>query len=129
MKTNGFQHNAQQQRRLGKSARTIAAAAVRAGLRVMASAARSACPGEIRQEIGSRLVKGGDTIVRGKVGLEVGAGQRAPQPHGHFLALGTKYIVARQFLRNAFASAMPAAMVAARRGAARKLSQLQKGSA
>jgi len=124
----GFKEAANQQRRLGKAARPIAATAVRSALSVLARAGRAAFPGTIRMEIGSRLVKGGDTIVRGKVGLGVGAGQQAPRPHGHFQALGTKYIVARQFLRNAFAQAMPSAMVAARRGAARKQSQLMKGS-
>ncbi|MBS0207231.1 MAG: hypothetical protein JSS49_30510, partial [Planctomycetes bacterium] len=88
--------------KLQRGAPSIASAAVGAGLAVLGNAATAASPGQIGLEIGRSRKRVG-LKVRGKVGLEVG-NATAARPHGHFLALGTKYIVARHFLRTAFES-------------------------
>lgn len=111
-------------RRIAKGANGVAGAAVNAGLNVMAASAKSASPGSISQEIGKRRGRSEQNIVRGVVGLGVGAAARIKNPHGHFLTAGTKYIVARHFIRRAFEASAASAFQAMKRAASRRLSKL-----
>lgn len=100
-------------RKFTPSHRAAAVSGVRSGLMVMSTAARLASPGGIAREIGFRLLAySGPLIVQGIVGLGVGAGGKAPRPHGFFLESGTKYIRARRFVRNAIAGARSSARTA-----------------
>lgn len=123
----GFAELDRNLQRLQQSALSIAGAAVAAGLGTLQRAGQDASPGTIKLEFGKRRKRVGTKVV-GKVGLEVGR-VRSKRPHGHFLTLGTKYIVARHFVRTAFESAVSRLQAVMQRAAARRMkSILEKGT-
>lgn len=106
----------------------IAAASVRAGVNVLASAARDAVPGTIKEEIGSYVRIEGNRV-RGAAGLMVfprnGRLVRGLRPHGVYLEKGTRYIAARHMIARALRAAQSRASTASQRVGVTKLSQLK----
>jgi hypothetical protein len=112
-----------------KGARRIGGAAINAGLEVLEPAIRSACPGHVADEVGSRRMRPSGMTVRGVVGLGAGGAEtHVDQPHGHFLALGTEFIQARPFVRDAIASSTPSVGAAMQQAASDALTQLAEAS-
>ena len=108
-----------------RGSKRIGGAMIRAGMRVIGGAMRSACPGSISAEIGSRRLPTAGNVLRGVVGLGVGGVQsRIENPHGHFLAAGTIFIRARPFIRNAIASSTGSAESAMQTAGAKALSKM-----
>ena len=112
---------------LSDSSVAVSRAAIGAGCSVLANACRAASPGTIKKECGWYLRTEGNRV-RGRAGLmqfpRPGDGQDGP--HGAYVTLGTKYIIARRFIENALKSARPQAIAAAKRAAERKISKLAK---
>ena len=113
---------------LEKQSKSVALAAVSAGLGVLASAAKQASPGTIRREVGRYIRSSGD-VVTGRAGLmqfpRPGDGQNGP--HGVYLDQGTKYIAARGLISSALRGASGRAKAAMKRAAERKIAKLASG--
>lgn len=109
------------------SGEQIAISASWAFVRVLKQAAVAAAIGGIKREVGGYVRKSGQEIVTrvGLLAIPV-RGQRGP--HGVFLELGTKYIVARHMISIAMDVALSRAMDAASSAAEKKInSLLRKG--
>ncbi len=113
-------------RRIAAGGKSVAAAGIGAGMGVMKSAAIAESPGAIGNEVGSRREKGDDTTVRGIVGLGVGGAAKVNDPHGHFQTAGTKYILARHFIRRAFESSVGRMFSAMHNASQRRLQKLAR---
>ena len=108
-----------------KSSHVLAKSALYAGLGTLASAAKNASPGSIKQETGFRVYKTADPP-KGYAGLirfpRRGDGQNGP--HGVYLELGTKFITARRFIATALRGAIPRALEAMRQAAERRVQRI-----
>ena len=108
-------------------AKRIAGAALRAGAAVLRNAIQSNSPGTIPREVGTRRLKNEGNTQGIVVGLGVArAESRVPRPHGHFLALGTRFITPRPFVRNAISSATSSVATAMKSAAEHALEQLKE---
>lgn len=105
----------------------LAAAAVGAGVKVIRSAGVMLSPGRVKLEWGSIRTRQGGRII-GYVGLGVG-GYRAKvkRAHGIYLNNGTPYVMARNFVQNAFNSSRSRAISAMKRAAKKRLQSMTGG--
>jgi hypothetical protein len=85
----GLHELAQSLKRMGYRGTAIARAGVGAGLSAARTAIKSAAPGDVKNEVGARMLKTEGHVVRGVVGLGVGGAAAAEKPHGHLIVLGT----------------------------------------
>lgn len=102
-------------------AEQVQKSATRAAAMVLASAARRAVPGTIKQEIGKYML---GTKARAGLLRFPQRGVRGRQPHGVFLDYGTKFIQPRRWVANALSAAQPQAEAAAQRAASRKIESI-----
>lgn len=113
--------------RLADNSQAVARASTAAGLSVLANACRQQSPGSVKEECGWFIRNDGERVW-GRAGLmrfpKQGDGQNGP--HGLFLTIGTRYIVARHFIENALRGAAPRARAAAKRAAERKIAKLAR---
>lgn len=94
-----------------RGARSVGGASLNAGLLALKSAVKDGCPGTIGDEVGSRRLRGSALVMEGVVGLGAGGAEKnVDNPHGHFLAAGTKNIEAEPFVRDAIDGATGAAL-------------------
>lgn len=124
----GLAQLASKLKRLAEAAPGIAARSVSSGVTVMEEAVQAECPGHIAREVGSSVSQGEKPeIIVGKVGLGVGRGSSAPQPHhGRFLTKGTKHIQARHFVQRALEGSVGRAFQAMKTTATEELNKLVK---
>lgn len=110
---------------MGQAGDSVSRVAVGAGCGVLAKACKAASPGSVKQECGWYIRRNSNGYF-GKAGLMQfpQRGQEGRGPHGLFLTIGTRHIVARHFIENALKSARGRAIAAARRAAHRKISRL-----
>lgn len=114
---------------LANSSQAVSRAAIGAGCSVLANACRAASPGSVKDECGWFLRTEGDRVW-GRAGLMrfPRPGDGPDGPHGAFLTLGTKYILARRFIETALKSSRQQAIAAAKRAAERKVAKLANQS-
>lgn len=123
---NGQSELSRKLKRLARGGPAIARSAVSAGLATMARAARKASPGAVKKEIGFYIRRKGDAVT-GRAGLmQYPHRNKGKGPHGLFLDIGTKYIVARHMITNALRESRPLAMKAAEKAARNKLNKILK---
>lgn len=110
---------------LEEHAPAIARAAVGAGLSTLAKAARTAAIGTIKDEVGW-FIRQETSRIWGRAGLMQFAdpGEK-DAPHGLFLDVGTRYIIARHNISKAMADAIPRAIKASQRAAERKIKSIR----
>lgn len=102
---------------------SIAKSASWAFVGVLKRAAIQVALGNIKKEIGGYVKTRGEQLIS-RVGLLAMPVRGRRGPHGVFLELGTKYIVARHTISIAMEAALTIALDAAERAAEKKINQI-----